>query len=136
LPLEASLGRYQQSTIQGVVGQDVWVPCDYRAKDEEYRLLLPGAILHGYLAKDAGQINLLSNTYPLVAVQSPIGIEPVLCESCKIVGKRMEMRARHSDAEITAILMGQVGEHLFVNEYLISTPAKMTLPLAGKDACR
>jgi hypothetical protein len=112
------------------------VPCDYRAKDEEYRLLLPGAILHGYLAKDAGQINLLSNTYPLVAVQSPIGIEPVLCESCKIVGKRMEMRARHSDAEITAILMGQVGEHLFVNEYLISTPAKMTQPLAGKDACR
>jgi hypothetical protein len=48
----------------------------------------------------------------------------------------MEMRARHSDAEITAILMGQVGEHLFVNEYLISTPAKMTQPLAGKDACR
>jgi hypothetical protein len=48
----------------------------------------------------------------------------------------MEMRARHSDAEIAAILMGQVGEHLFVNEYLISTPAKMTLPLAGKDACQ
>lgn len=135
-PLEASLGRYHQSTIQGVVGQDVWVPCDYRAKDEEYRLLLPGAILHGYLAKDAGQINLLSNTYPLVAVQSPIGIEPVLCESCKIVGKRMEMRARHSDAEIAAILMGHIGEHLFVNEYLISTPAKITLPLLGKDACR
>ena len=135
-PLEASLGRYQQSTIQGVAGQDVWVPCDYRAKDEEYRLLLPGAILHGYLAKDAGQINLLSNTYPLVAVQSPIGIEPVLCESCKIIGKRMEMRARHSNAEIASILMGQIGEHLFVNEYLISTPAKMTLPLVGKDACR
>jgi 4-amino-4-deoxy-L-arabinose transferase-like glycosyltransferase len=135
-PLEASLGRYQQSTIQVVAGQDVWVPCDYRAKDEEYRLLLPGAILHGYLAKDAGQINLLSSTYPLVAVQSPIGIEPVLCESCKIVGKRMEMRARHSDAEIASILIGQIGEHLFVNEYLISTPAKMTLPLVGKDACR
>jgi hypothetical protein len=92
--------------------------------------------LHGYLAKDASQINLLSNTYPLVAVQSPIGTEPVLCESCKIVGKRMEMKARHSDAEIAGILMGHIGEYLFVNEYLISTTAKITLPLAGKDACR
>ena len=135
-PLEGALGRYSQSTIQGVVGQDVWVPCDYRAKDEEYRLLLPGATLHGYLAKDANQIDLLSSTYPLVALQSPIGVEPELCDSCKIVGKRMEMRARHSDAEIRAILKGHIGEHLFVNEYLVSTPATITLPVVGKDACR
>ena len=135
-PLEGALGRYQQSAIQSAAGQDVWVPCDYRAKDEEYRLLLPGAILHGYPAKDAGQINLLSSTYPLVAVQLPIGTEPTLCESCKIVGKRMEMRARHSDAEIQAMLMGQVGEYLFVNEYLISTPVTNVLPPVVKDACR
>ena len=136
IPLEGALGRYSQATIQAVAGQDVWVPCDYRAKDEEYRLLLPGAKLHGYSARDAGQIDLLSNTYPLVAVQSAIGIEPMLCESCQIVGKRMEMRARHSDAEIQAILRGHVGEHLFVNEYLISTPATIALPLTAKDACR
>ena len=135
-PLEGALGRYPQSTIQSVAGQDVWVPCDYRAKDEEYRLLLPGALLHGYLAKDANQIDLLSSTYPLVAIQSPIGVEPTLCDSCKIVGKRMEMRARHSDAEIQAILRGHIGEHLFVNEYLVSTPATIALPLSGKDACR
>jgi hypothetical protein len=135
-PLEGSLGRYQKSTIQNIAGKDVWVPCDYRAKDEEYRLLLPGAVLHGYLAKDASQIDLLSRAYPLVAVQSPIGVEPILCESCKIIGKRMEMRARHSDSQIRAILMGQIGEHLFVNEYLISTPATIVLPPVGKDACR
>jgi hypothetical protein len=135
-PLEGSLGRYSQSTIQGLVGRDVWVPCDFRAKDEEYRLLLPGTLLHGYPAKEADQIDLLSGLYPLVAVQAPIGTEPKLCESCQIVGKRMEMRARHSDAEIRAILMGHIGEHLFVNEYLISTPVTTVLPLAGKDACR
>ena len=135
-PLEGALGRYSQATIQGHAGKDVWVPCDYRAKDEEYRLLLPGAILHGYLAKDASQIDLLTNAYPLVAVQSAIGVEPALCDSCKIVGKRMEMRARHSDVEIQAILMGHIGEHLFVNEYLIATPANIALPLVGKDACR
>ena len=135
-PLEGVLGRYPQPTIQSVIGKDVWVPCDYRAKDEEYRLLLPGAKLHGYMAKDAGQTELLTSAYPLVAVQSPIGSEPVLCESCKVVGKRMEMRARHSDEEIQEILRGRIGEHLFVNEYLISTPATIALPLVGKDACR
>ena len=135
-PLEGSLGRHSQATIQALAGKDVWVPCDYRAKDEEYRLLLPGAILHGYFAKDASQIDLLTNTYPIVAVQSAIGVEPALCDSCKIVGKRMEMRARHSDAEIQAILKGHIGEHLFVNEYVIATPATIALPLVGKDACR
>ena len=135
-PLEGSLGRYSQSTIQAVAGKDVWIPCDFRAKDEEYRLLLPGALLHGYPAKDADQVHSLTSNYPLVAVQSAIGSEPVLCEACQIVGKRMEMRARHSDAEIRAILMGHIGEHLFVNEYLISTPATIALPLVVKDACR
>lgn len=135
-PLEGTLGRYDRATIEQVASQDVWVPCDYRAKDEEYRLLLPGAKLHGYLAKDAGDIPLLGSTYPLVAVQSPIGTDPKICESCKIIGKRMEMRARHSNEEIRAILQGHIGEHLFVNEYLISTPVKIELPLAGKDACR
>ncbi|MFM2030098.1 MAG: hypothetical protein RL517_1290 [Pseudomonadota bacterium] len=135
-PLEGSLGRYDRDTIQNVVGQDIWVPCDYRAKDEEYRLLLPGTKLHGYPAKDAGDARLLSQTYPLVAVQAAIGAIPEICESCKIVGKRMEMRARHSDEEIKAILMGQIGEYLFVNEYLVLTPAKMEMPIVGKDACR
>ena len=135
-PLEGALGRYSQATIQGLAGKDVWVPCDYRAKDEEYRILLPGAILHGYFAKDASQIDLLTKNYPLVAVQSAIGVEPTLCDSCKIVGKRMEMRARHSDAEIQAILKGHIQEHLFVNEYLIATPVTIALPLVSKDACR
>jgi hypothetical protein len=135
-PLEGSLGRYDQATIQNLKEQDVWIPCDYRAKDEEYRLLLPGAKLHGYFASDAGAVKLLTNTYPLVGVQTPIGVEPVLCDSCRVIGKRMEMRARHSNEEIKAILQGQIGEYLFVNEYLISTPAKIAFPLEGKDACR
>lgn len=135
-PLEGKLGRYNTAVIEKVAGLDVWIPCDYRAKDEEYRLLLPRAKLHGYLAKESSNIAMLNDTYPLVAVQLPIGVEPVICESCKIIGKRMEMRARHSDAEIQAMIKGQIGEYLFVNEYLVSTPANMEVALNLKDACR
>jgi 4-amino-4-deoxy-L-arabinose transferase-like glycosyltransferase len=139
-PLEGQLGRYSEATIAKLQGKDVWVPCDFRAKDEEYRLLLPGTKLHGYLAKDAADIQSLTSAYPLVAVHAPLGSAPVLCNSCEIVGKRMEMRARHSQEEIIEMLQGQVSKHLFVNEYLIATSvaAPVIAPdLANvKDVCR
>jgi len=135
-PLEAQLGRYSSETIAQLQNKDVWIPCDYRAKDEEYRLLLPGSNLHGYLAKDAGNVNGLTTAYPLVAVHVPLGSQPTLCESCQIVGKRMEMRARHSNEEIQEMLLGQIGKHLFVNEYLISTAAAKPDLFNTKDVCR
>ena len=135
-PLEGRLGRFSAETIAQLQGKNVWIPCDYRAKDEEYRLLMPGAKLHSYLANDAGDVNGLTIAYPLVAVHSPLGVAPVLCESCQIVGQRMEMRARHSNDEIVEMLMGQVGKHLFVTEYLISTPAAIPNGSNLKDVCR
>jgi hypothetical protein len=121
-------------------GRDIWIPCDFRAKDEEYRLLLPGAKLHGYWAKDAAEVARLTSSYPIVAVQTPLGSKLELCNSCQIVGQRMEMRARHSHEEIIEMLQGQVGKHLFVNEYLVVT--SVTTPVTTpdqanvKDVCR
>lgn len=135
-PLEGRLGRYSTEAIARAQSKDVWIPCDYRAKDEEYRLLLPGAKLHGYLAKDATDISGLTANYPLVAVHSPLGVVPALCESCQIVGHRMEMRARHSNEEIAEMLAGRIGKHLFVDEYLIATPAAMPDLSNLKDVCR
>ena len=135
-PLEGTLGRYSDRSIEGISGQEVWIPCDFRAKDEEYRLLLPKARLHGYRAQDADKVATLTASYPIVVVQTPIGVQPALCESCKVLGQRMEMRSRHSKAEIKAILMGQIGQYLFVNEYLIATPVTAVPPLTEKDACR
>jgi 4-amino-4-deoxy-L-arabinose transferase-like glycosyltransferase len=139
-PLEGQLGRFSAQSIERVQGKDVWIPCDYRAKDEEYRLLLPGALLHGYLAKEASNIESLTKTYPIVAVQAPLGVAPALCDSCQVLGQRMEMRARHSDQEIKEMLLGKIAEYLFVVEYLVSTPAanSVTNPdlLNVKDVCR
>ena len=124
-PLEGSLGRFGVATIGAVKGHDVWVPCDYRAKDEEYRLLIPGVRLHGYPAREANNAASLLAAYPLVAVHSPLGLKPQVCESCKIVGQRMEMRARHTNEEIWAMLKGEFAQYLFVNEYLVATPVSM-----------
>ncbi len=135
-PLEGQLGRYSEASIAQLQGKDVWIPCDYRAKDEEYRLLIPGAKLHGYLAKDASDVSGLTSTYPLVAVHTPLGSAPALCDSCQIVGQRIEMRARHSNEEIQEMLRGQIGKQLFVHEYLIATPVTNPVNLNVKDVCR
>ena len=136
-PLEAKLGRFTPQAIAQVQGQDLWVPCDYRAKDEEYRLLLPGARLHGYMAGEAGEVAQLTARFPLVLVQSPLGLKPAICDACRIIAHRMEMRARHSDEEILEMLKGHFGKYLFVNEYLIATPVANTAALLDqKDACR
>jgi len=147
-PLEGALGRYDSQAIAAVQEKAVWIPCDYRAKDEEYRLLLPGAQLHGYPSQQANNITGLLGQYPLVAVQAPLNssIEEKLaaCPSCNIIGHRMEMRARQTPQEIEAILKGHIGEYLFVNEYLIAGPAIVPSVEPGnelssglpKDACR
>ena len=147
-PLEGALGRYDSQAIAAVQEKAVWIPCDYRAKDEEYRLLLPGAQLHGYPSQQANDITGLLGQYPLVAVQAPLNssIEEKLaaCPSCNIIGHRMEMRARQTPQEIEAILKGHIGEYLFVNEYLIAGPAIAPSVEPGnelssglpKDACR
>jgi 4-amino-4-deoxy-L-arabinose transferase-like glycosyltransferase len=136
-PLEGQLGRYSPAVIAQVQDKDLWIPCDYRAKDEEYRLLLPSARLHGYLASEAGEVAQLSANYPLVLVQAPLGVKPVVCDSCQILGQRMEMRARHSNEEIIEMFKGNVAEHLFVNEFLVATPViNSSAMAAGKDACR
>lgn len=135
-PLEGRLGQFSAQTVAQVQGKDVWIPCDYRAKDEEYRLLLPGAQLHGYLAKDAAHVSDLTQTYPIVAVHTPLRAKPNLCESCQVIGQRMEMRARHTDQEMQAMLLGKVAEHLFVTEYLIANPQSIQPSSFVKDACR
>jgi hypothetical protein len=48
----------------------------------------------------------------------------------------MEMKARHSNAEIIEMLQGQIGKHLFVNEYLVTTPVAIPDLVNVKDVCR
>jgi ribose 1,5-bisphosphokinase PhnN len=54
-----------------------------------------------------------------------------------MLGERLEMRARHNDQEIKAMLMGQVSDNLFVKEYIVSAPFNTGKDTAlYQDACR
>jgi 4-amino-4-deoxy-L-arabinose transferase-like glycosyltransferase len=137
MPLEGSSGRFSKETIQKLQGKTVWFPCDFRAKDEEYRLLIPGANIKGYPVSEAREIKKLAERYSLFAVQAPLQSKLELCADCVMLGERLEMRTRHNDKEIKAMFMGQVSDNLFVKEYIVSAPFNTGKDTAlYQDACR
>jgi 4-amino-4-deoxy-L-arabinose transferase-like glycosyltransferase len=117
-PLDGPLGRYDARAQAAVAGRDVWVPVDFIAKEEGYRLLLPDARVHGYADERDPSVPALLQRYPRVVVRlrpgDPVGGEAVL------LGERLDLRGRHRGDEIRAILAGRVFENLLVREVLVN----------------
>jgi 4-amino-4-deoxy-L-arabinose transferase-like glycosyltransferase len=120
-PFDGERGRYDAAAQQAVQGAEVWVPCDFRAGFEDHRFLLPAAIIRGYHAQPPRAQEELQARYALFAVQLPLAGQP--CADCEVLGSRLEIRGRHSDEEIRALLAGEVMSQLFVREWLLRAPA-------------
>lgn len=131
-PLDGAAGNFSAAAQNYAIGKDVWTPCNFRAVDEGYRFLLPGAKVHGYLSPPELSVEELSAKYNLFAVQVPLAEK---CNGCKIIGQRLEIRSRHSPEEIRRIFKGEVFQQLFTKELLIEAlQAHPKLPLV--EGCR
>ncbi len=133
-PFDGAAGRYDVAAQQAVQDKDVWVPCDFRASWEDYRFLLPAARIHGYHAQPPILMDELKVRYPLYAVQLPLQDKP--CAECEVVGSRLEIRGRHNDAEIKAMLGGKVMQQLFVREWLLRAPSGEGEEMQNVEGCR
>lgn len=131
-PFDGAQGNFSAEAQRYAKGKDVWTPCNFRAVDEGYRFLLPGAQVHGYFFEPVQSIAELSGKYELFAVQVPLQEK---CDGCKIIGQRLEIRSRHNPDEIKRILHGEVFQQLFTKELLIESPqAMLARPLT--EGCR
>lgn len=131
-PLDGAAGNFSAEAQNYAKGKDVWTPCNFRAVDEGYRFLLPGAKVHGYLSPPELSVAELSARYNLFAVQMQLKEK---CDGCKIIGQRLEIRSRHSPEEIRRILKGEVFQQLFTKELLIEAPQAIpVVPLV--EGCR
>ena len=119
---DGPLGRYKESVQWQTAGQTVWVPYNFNAAYEQYRFLLPGADIRGYRSDAGMPLHILRERYPLLIVQQPL--DTPVCSDCRILGERLELRGRQSDAEIKAMLHGEVARHLFLRELLIDNRPK------------
>lgn len=132
-PFDGAFGNYSAEVQQYAKGKDVWVPCNFRAKEEGYRFILPGARIHGYHEDLGLRATDLSEKYSLFAVQVPL--QDAGCEHCKILGQRLDIRSRQSEAELKQMLKGEVFRHLFAKELLIEVP-RLNSAVIDAEGCR
>ena len=123
-PFDGALGTYSAEARHYVQGKDVWVSCNFRAHDEGHRIMLKGAQVHGYDENRNLSPDELAARYPLFTLQLPLQAE--VCQGCKVIGQRLEIRGRHSNDELRAMLGGDVYRHLFVKEVLLEAPTGTT----------
>jgi hypothetical protein len=110
------------------------VPCNFRAVDEGYRLLLPGADVHGFSDNGSVTLESLDTRYAMFAMRMPLAAtEP---SGLRLIGQRLELRSRHSSHELLDMLRGNVFNQLFVRELLVEVPGARPIPHPVDDGCR
>jgi hypothetical protein len=125
-PFDGALGNYSSEAQRYASGKDVGVPCNFRAMDEGYRFMLPGAEIRGYNEDQNLAASELATRYPVFAVQLALNdrTQNGGCAECKVVGQRLDIRGRQSSVELKEMFLhGKVFEHLFVREILMESPA-------------
>ena len=125
-PFDGALGNYSAEVQHYASGKDVGVPCNFRAMDEGYRFMLPGAEIRGYNEDQNLIASGLAARYPLFVVQLALNdrTQNGGCAGCKVIGQRLDIRGRQSSAELKEMFLhGKVFEHLFVREMLMESPA-------------
>lgn len=141
-PLDGALGNYDDKAQSAVSGKDVWVPCNFRAVDEGYRFLLPGAEIHGYSEDQNLSVDELARRYPLFAAKVPLDLDLLhedVCKDCALLGQRLDIRSRHSSDELKQMLLqGRVFQLLFIREILVASPQaeKMIVEQSLAQMCR
>ena len=136
-PFDGVLGTYDAALVANLKGKPVWLPCNFRAKDETYRFILAGVQVHGYAEDSALTATTLAQRYRVFAFRMPLQATPQ-CEQCTVLGERYVIRSRHRSDEIKAMLRGDVLQHLFAKEVLFEVPTMTTdhAPGAVVDGCR
>ncbi len=118
-PFDGARGNFSTEAQQRVAGKTVWVPFNFNAGYEAYRFLLPAANIQSYREKRDQNPDELAQRYALFTLRVPLDQAP--CAGCRVIAERLDLRGRHSSAEISEILHGRVFENIFLREWLIES---------------
>jgi hypothetical protein len=133
-PLDGPLGHFRPDAQQYAVGKQVWVPCNFRAVDEGYRFLLPGADIHGYSDNDKVTLDSLDSRYAMFAFRQPLSFPDP--NGLHVIGQRLELHSRHTTGELLDMLRGNVFHQLFLREILVEVPGAHPVAHPIDDGCR
>ncbi|MDH4217011.1 MAG: glycosyl transferase family 39, partial [Gallionella sp.] len=139
-PFDGDLGNFSAEAQRYASGKKVWVPCNFRAKGEGHRFILPGAEIHGYNESMNLTAAELAGRYPLFTYRLALGAEEQNggCAQCRIIGQRLDIRGRIPESELKQMLLeGDIFQKLFIKEVLLEAPPgeKIVPPLTSSQMC-
>jgi putative flippase GtrA len=137
-PFDGPLGQFSPEAVQLLKenAAPLGVPCNFRAKDEGYRLELPGVNIQGYAENTALTRQALAQRFPFFIAD--VTMENANCSGCKVIGQRFIVRSRQSSQEIRAgIRDGKLFQLLIGKQVLVDarTAARLS-PTARAQECR
>jgi 4-amino-4-deoxy-L-arabinose transferase-like glycosyltransferase len=102
-PFDGDLGRYAPAELRRVAGETVWVPSNFRAREERHRFLLPGADVKPYPADRDDIARRLLAEGKTVAWSAPVGEAPPA--GTDVLGGRFDLRSRQTPEEIRELVL-------------------------------
>ncbi len=109
------LGAFAPDAVEAARGRFVWAPENFRAGEEIYRFVLPGAVIRGYPLSAGGPApEKLSGDDLVVVVRELDASAPP-----GAIGSRIDLKGRHTFEQVLAMLRGNVRENLFSREWLV-----------------
>ena len=116
-PFEGVLGRFELQAINVARGKTVYVPSNFRSQYERYRFLLPGAEIRSYEYEDDVTRDRLLAAGEMVVADFPPETNSFL--EYQVLGKRLTVRSRMPQEDISRVLKEQRMDLLFRQELLL-----------------
>lgn len=125
IPFDGPRGEFDRAAADFSRGRAIAAPINFNSREEIYRFMLPEAELTPYHVNDH-RLDSLKAEHPVFIVTLPL--QDMTVENSpdlRIVGTRLQLIDRFSNAETMDMLAGQVSRHLFKKDLLVEvvTPA-------------
>lgn len=111
IPLDHGPGRFKGEGVEAVLGETVWAPANFNAREESYAFLLPGAMIRPYDHKERPPADA-----PFAVISTRLDQE---APDGVILARRLNMIDRFDAAETRDILLGNVTRNLFRWDWLV-----------------
>jgi len=109
------LGAFPAEAVAATRGRIVWAPENFRAGEEIYRFVLPSATVRGYPLSAGGPASGKAGSDDLAIVVGELSAPA----PPGAIGSRIDLKGRHTVAQVLAMLRGRVRENLFSREWLV-----------------
>lgn len=109
------LGAFPAEAVAAARGRIVWAPENFRAAEEFYGFVLPGATIRGYPLREGGPAPGKAGSDDLAIVVGGLSAPA----PSGAIGSRIDLKGRQTKEQVLAMLRGEVREHLFSREWLV-----------------